>query len=418
MNRTRRLFRKELPATLAACLLAASFTAGLLFFWHCRQQLALLDGFCTALIARAPETADAVYTLAKAGNFASVQPGVLSGLGYEAGDFAGAALPVAAAAGTSFLLAGGLWLAGWVWQRRRLHSQLQRLITQLEAARAGGPQPLWGAESTAEGPLACLADELGKTVTELARTRAEAVSMRNTFADHLANIAHQLKTPLTALSLQVQAADGACRRAMAPQLARLSRLAESLLLLARLDAGALPLRPAPADLFTLLMMAADQLQPLAAARGVTLDVQELPALTVYADHDWTVEAFLNLFKNCVEHAPAGSAVRCRCIENPLYTEICIQDEGPGFAPKDLPRLFERFYRGANARPDSAGIGLSIAKELLERQNATVSATNAPAGGGMFVVRFYRAGVPSVTGMSFSFATMRQKGGHLDGSDSM
>ena len=106
MNRTRRLFRKELPATLAACLLAASFTAGLLFFWHCRQQLALLDGFCTALIARAPETADAVYTLAKAGNFASVQPGVLSGLGYEAGDFAGAALPVAAAAGTSFLLAG------------------------------------------------------------------------------------------------------------------------------------------------------------------------------------------------------------------------------------------------------------------------------------------------------------------------
>ena len=89
MNRTRRLFRKELPATLAACLLAASFTAALLFFWHCRQQLALLDGFCTALIARAPETADAVYTLAKAGNFASVQPGVLSGLGYEAGDFAG-----------------------------------------------------------------------------------------------------------------------------------------------------------------------------------------------------------------------------------------------------------------------------------------------------------------------------------------
>ena len=190
MNRTRRLFRKELPATLAACLLAASFTACLLFFWHCRQQLALLDGFCTALIARAPETADAVYTLAKAGNFASVQPGVLSGLGYEAGDFAGAALPVAAAAGTSFLLAGGLWLAGWVWQRRRLHSQLQHLITQLEAARAGGPQPLWGAESSAEGPLACLADELGKTVTELARTRAEAVSSRSMLSDDLANIAH------------------------------------------------------------------------------------------------------------------------------------------------------------------------------------------------------------------------------------
>lgn len=393
---TRRIFRRAVRAlppvlgVLAVCLLVLSAASGALAYLYGRRQLALLDGFCTALVARAPETADAVYALAKEGGFAaSDTPGVLARLGYRPRDFAaGTGVLYAAAAGA---LALGLALLGAIrfLSLRAAARQHRQLTELLEAARTGRPLPLLRPDTPpAEGSYARLADEIEKTVTELTLTREAAVTARDAFARNLANIAHQLKTPLTALSLSAQEAESPVRRAMEPQLERLTRLEESLLLLARLDAGTLPLQPRPADLFTLLMMAADNLQPLAETAGVTVEVAEQGPVTVSADPDWTTEALLNLMKNCVEHAPAGSVVHCTYTRNPLCPEVCIRDEGAGFSPRDLDHLFERFYRGEHAAPQSTGIGLAIARELLERQNALLTAENAPEGGGRFVVRFY------------------------------
>ena len=369
------------------CLLAVAVVTGLLAFWSAVRQLALLDGFCTALVARAPETADAVYALVKDGTFAGqAAPGILAALGYRPGDFAAGTGWLFAVAGAALAL--GLALLGGTFflSRRAAHRQRQQLIRLLEAARTGQPLPLLTGDGMAEGSYARLADEIQKTVTELALTRQEAVRARDRFAQNLANIAHQLKTPLTALSLAAQSAGV---DSMAAPLARLTGLEESLLLLARLDTGALPLHPEPCDLYTLLMMAADNLESLAESAGVTLDIPELEPIPVTCDPDWTTEALLNLMKNCVEHAPAGSAVRCSCRRNALYTEVVLQDAGAGFSPADLDHLFERFYRGEHPSPHSTGLGLAIAKELLERQNALVHAENAPDGGGRFVVRFYR-----------------------------
>lgn len=368
-----------------ACLLTAALTAACFLHWHAQRQLLLLDGFCTALLARAPDCADAVLTQAKFGGFTTpAGPGVLADLGYTAQDFAPGAGPFAAALAAAAL---GLCLLGAALavSGRRLRRRVRQLTERLEDARAGRPLPLWGDSGDLFGPLA---DELGKTVIELNHTRQAALDARDRFARSLADIAHQLKTPLAALSLAGQAAGGAVRRQIEPQVERLTRLEEALLLLARLDADALPLRPAETDAFTLLMLAADQVQPLAAEAGVTLDIREAPPMALRADPDWTVEALLNLLKNCVEHAPAGSAVHGVCTRNALYTEIVLRDEGPGFAAADLPHLFERFYRGQGARPGSTGIGLAIARELLARQNAVLNAGNAPQGGGQFTVRFY------------------------------
>lgn len=374
-------------AVPAVCLLAVAVVTGLLAFWSADRQLALLDGFSTALVARAPETADAVYALVKDGTFAGqAAPGILAALGYRPGDFAAGTGWLFAVAGAALAL--GLALLGGTFflSRRAAHRQRQQLIRLLEAARTGQPLPLLTGDGMAEGNCARLADEIQKTVTELALTRQEAVRARDRFAQNLANIAHQLKTPLTALSLAAQSAGV---QSMAAPLAQLTGLEESLLLLARLDTGALPLHPKPCDLYTLLMMAADNLESLAESAGVTLDIPELELIPVTCDPDWTMEALLNLMKNCVEHAPAGSAVRCSCRRNALYTEVVLQDAGAGFSPADLDHLFERFYRGEHPSPHSTGLGLAIAKELLERQNALVHAENAPDGGGRFVVRFYR-----------------------------
>ena len=311
---------------------------------------------------------------------------MLAALGYRPRDFAAGTGWLFAVAGAALALGFAL-LGGAVFlSRRAAHRQRQQLIRLLEAARTGQPLPLLTGDGMAEGSCARLADEIQKTVTELSLTRQAAVKARDRFAQNLANIAHQLKTTLTALSLAAQSAGA---DSMAAPLARLTGLEESLLLLARLDTGALPLHPKPCDLYTLLMMAADNLQNLAESAGVTLDIPELEPIPVTCAPDWTMEALLNLMKNCVEHAPAGSAVRCSCRRNALYTEVVLQDAGAGFSPADLDHLFERFYRGEHPSPHSTGLGLAIAKELLERQNALVHAENAPDGGGRFVVRFYQ-----------------------------
>lgn len=96
---------------------------------------------------------------------------------------------------------------------------------------------------------------------------------------------------------------------------------------------------------------------------------------------------MNLMKNCMEHSHEGM-IHCSYAQNPLYTEILIWDDGEGFAKEDMPHLFERFYRGQNAGEGGIGIGLALAKELIERQNGTIRARNQEGRGALFEIRFY------------------------------
>lgn len=278
----------------------------------------------------------------------------------------------------------GRILQGWRTRRR-----VQALTAYLEQANVGNAPVL---SALGEDELSKLEDQIYKTVTYLYQTREEAVRTKNEFARNLSNIAHQIKTPITAISLCVQAMEGdenrAEREQILKQLKRLMHLEEALLLLARLDAGTLVLKGEETDVYTLLTLAADNLYEICAQSKVSIDIPELGEMIVKVDLDWTMEALMNLMKNCVEHN-AGGCVRCFYEQNPLYTEIRIEDEGAGFDREDLPHLFERFYRGKNAGEGGIGIGLSLAKELIERQNGAIRAKNLPEGGACFEIRFYR-----------------------------
>ena len=111
-------------------------------------------------------------------------------------------------------------------------------------------------------------------------------------------------------------------------------------------------------------------------------------ININVDLNWTMEAVMNLMKNCMEAAGAGAAVHCSYEKNPLYVQIRIWDEGEGFAKEDLPHLFERFYRGENAKNTGIGIGLSFSKAIIEMQNGIIRAFNLPDGGACFEIRFY------------------------------
>lgn len=285
---------------------------------------------------------------------------------------------------------GAFFPAAGFWRRKkRMRQRLQELTAYLEQANTGNAPVL---SALGEDELSKLEDEIYKTVTYLYQTREEAVQAQNAFARNLSNIAHQIRTPITAISLCVQTMEGETgkeeRAQIQRQLMRLTHLEEALLLLARLDAGTLVLERKETDVYTLLMLAADNLQEIFAQYAVSTDILEQGETTVKVDLDWTMEAVMNLMKNCAEHN-TGGCVHCFYEQNPLYTEILIQDEGTGFAREDLPHLFERFYRGKNAGEGGIGIGLSLAKEIIERQNGTIRAKNLPEGGACFEIRFYR-----------------------------
>lgn len=299
--------------------------------------------------------------------------------------------------GLALLLAGAAlccWGAAWGsiwWDRRRRRERIEGLTRYLEAINLGRESAL----PRLEDEFSLLEDELYKTVGELRQSKEKAAAERQTMADNLAHIAHQVKTPITSMSMMTELlAEGQSEEQrgytlrLSAQLSRLARLADSLLTLSRLDAGALVLARREVDLYALLCAAAEPVEELLETRGQSLVIGEDRELTVFVDMSWSSEALLNLIKNCSEHSPPGGAITIDYSRNPLYTEIVIEDDGPGFDPADLPYLFRRFYRGKTACKESIGIGLALARSIVEAQDGTLHAENRHPHGARFVVRFY------------------------------
>lgn len=376
---------------LSVSLIAVSLTAALLTGYHSRKQYELLDSFCAELIQTQHDTEQTVFRILKEKDVTKAGNGdILGRFGYRPLHFTQGSGGLMSIAGAGFLAGGLLYLVSFGLWHKKSAARIRMLTEYLEKINTGGQGMLMEAS---EDEFSKLQDEIYKTVTDLYQTRDAAVNAKNNFADNLSNIAHQLKTPITAISLSVQMSrenpsDTYHLQQVEKQLNRLTHLEEALLVLSRIDAGTLTLNRASADVYTLLMLAGDNLQELYKQAGVFLDIPEIEEVTVNVDLDWTMEAVMNLMKNCMEHSPAGGVVRCSCEKNPLYVELRIQDEGKGFEKEDLPRLFERFYRGKSAKEGSIGIGLSLAKEIIEMQNGILSAHNLPEGGACFEIRFY------------------------------
>lgn len=376
---------------LAVSLLVAALTAVLVCVYDSRASFAVLDGICAEVLAKDEKAGEVLLQTLKEYTTQGGAKGqeALSRWGYQASDFWNPVYKTIFPGAAVVFLAGAFLFAGTFLYRNKKEAKrirtLERYLEQVNTGKAGI------LTVSGEDEFSRLEDEIYKTVTFLYRTRDAAVQAKNEFAKNLSNIAHQIKTPITAmfLSLQMikQENGGKALCQMQKQLGRLMRLEESLLLLSRLDAGTLHLKKERTDIFTLLVLAADNQQELLTAAGVTVDIPENGEMAVTADLDWTMEAVSNLMKNCMEHSKGGT-IYCTYGQNPLYTEIAIWDEGEGFAKEDIPHLFERFYRGKNAGEGGIGIGLALAKEIIERQNGTIRAKNRPSGGACFEIRIY------------------------------
>lgn len=389
--------RKQWLLILLPVLVCALGMAAASAFWlngYRQSAFEQLSKFCEAAIQESPEAEVAVLSaLKKYPALLADETGgdlFLAQYGYDGSQFCGGRGRqfLALSFGLGLLMAG--CFGGSVWyleaQTKRRIAELTRYLEHIN----------FGAEGTAvqtrEDAFSPLQDELYKTVTALYQTRAAAVKAKENFADNLANIAHQLKTPVAAasLSLQLMEKEAPAFRSgpLKKQLERLGTLEEALLTLSRLDAGTLSLEREEIDIYTALTLAADNLSDLLQKAGVSVSIPENGCVSMTGDMEWTMEALLNLMKNCMEHSPPGGTVHCEYSGNPLYASICIWDEGEGFCPEELPHLFERFYRGKRASPHGTGIGLPLAKSIFELENGAVTARTLPEGGACFEVRVY------------------------------
>lgn len=377
----------------AASLVVAAIAVWLVSYHYSHLSFDLLNAVCGEVVEQEPGTSGIISAALKEyteGNPDGVlHDDVLPGLGYDVSDFVSAGYRQNIFFAAAGLTAGiFLFLLTFFYRNRTETLRIKALADYLEQVNSGKALIL---STSGEDDFSKLEDEIYKTVTFLYQTKEQAVQVKNEFAENLSNIAHQIKTPITAVSLSVQRMrlgfDGKALDQVEKQLSRLTYLEEALLVLSRLDAGTLSLQKEETDVFTLLVLASDNLQELFSGSGTSIDIPEKEEMMIVADMDWTMEAIMNLMKNCMEHNRGGT-VHCSYAQNPLYTEILIWDEGAGFDREDIPHLFERFYRGKNASEGGIGIGLALAKEIIERQNGTIRAKNRPEGGAFFEIRFY------------------------------
>lgn len=246
-----------------------------------------------------------------------------------------------------------------------------------------------------EGELSILQSEITKMTLRIREQNAALKKEKENLADSLADIAHQLRTPLTSLTLILSLLenhpDEKERRELLQEaeelLVRMEWLITSLLKLSRLDAGIVVFKSGIVDIKELIHAALRPLLIPMELHNVSLQIHVPERIEIQGDFDWLSEAIENIIKNCMESAGDDGLIEISCRDTVLFTEITIHDSGAGFAETDLSDLFSRFYRGKNSGAAGYGIGLALCKKIITRQGGTIYAENHPQGGAVFVIHF-------------------------------
>lgn len=295
-----------------------------------------------------------------------------------------------------YLIAEGLILLGiFLICLRRRYEDMEKLTQKVDRILHGEDQLELGEYK--EGDLEILKDEIYKMTVRLREQNEQLEREKSYLANALADISHQIRTPLTSLNLMVERLrrpdmeEGQKRkiyREMTGMLQRMEWLILALLKISKLDAGAVTLEKQK-------IMVKPFLREVLSTLEIPMELREQQVIlngnedaSFYGDESWTMEAVENVLKNCMEHTPYGGTIWISWEENPLYTEISVTDSGKGIDEKDLPHIFERFYKGRMSEQQNFGIGLALSRSILSHEKAVITAKNAKEGGAKFQMRFY------------------------------
>lgn len=288
-----------------------------------------------------------------------------------------------------------IFLLAIFFYNRNRYQKIEALTNQIDQLLHGSQLPELQAE---EGELAILSNQIKKMTTRLQEQSRSLQKEKSHLSSSLTDIAHQLRTPLTTLTmigdfLSEPELEDQRRKELARELLnmlnRIDQLITILLKIAKLEGQTVHYQPQDILLDQLLT---DSLQPFL----IPMELKEMALqqtgqknIHLQIDPSWTQEAIGNILKNCIEHSENGSSLFLSYEQNALYTELRISDTGKGIAPEDLPHIFERFYQGKNPHKNSFGVGLSLARMIITQQGGSLTAKNQQTGGAVFTIRFYK-----------------------------
>ena len=233
-----------------------------------------------------------------------------------------------------------------------------------------------------------MARALSDRQAEIVADRTEALSAANLRLEQVdenrrrffADISHELRTPLTVILMEAQIGrqTGAAPEAFATietRAARLNRRIDDLLRVARSDTGQLALEVQPAPLPRIAEDVTEEVRAEIENAGMRLELSEIPELTVSADPNWLRQVLAGLVRNAIRHARAGGLVRIGPARDGALAGIAVTDHGPGIPPQDQARIFDRFAQGTAANAQGFGIGLALARWVIEEQGGRITLTS-------------------------------------------
>lgn len=287
-----------------------------------------------------------------------------------------------------------LFIVVYLFTSHRLYKRISELSSDVNRILHGDSHI--SLEKYFEGELGILQSEIYKMTVRLREQQQRLQNDKIYLADSIADISHQIRTPLTSINLLVSFLSEPdisderrikLTRELYELLSRIDWLITTLLKISKLDAKTVQFNNENISLADLTAKATAPLLIPMEIREQTLTVETKGSC--FCDISWTCEALTNILKNCMEHTPDGGTIAINATENALYTEIIITDNGSGISEEDLPHIFERFYKGKKSDNKSFGIGLALARMIVTVQNGTIKAENLTPNGAKFTIRFYK-----------------------------
>lgn len=291
----------------------------------------------------------------------------------------------------TFLLGAILTLTFYIVTRRR-YKKIADLNNYLSLVCAGNY--MIDIKDNTEGELSILKNNLYKVIV-LLRSKNELLEKDKIYlADSLADISHQLKTPLTSLMVMVDLLKDEKNidkqkqfiSIIEIQISKIKWLVENLLKLSKLDAGTIKFKKEKIDVLSVITKSLSPFLVQMEMKNISLETT-INDFSFTGDLNWTSEAVENIIKNCIEHTADYGKLNIETGVTNIYSYIKIIDNGCGIKKKDLPHIFERFYQGENSSKESVGIGLALAKTIVENQGGTIDVTSEENVGTEFIIKF-------------------------------
>lgn len=258
-------------------------------------------------------------------------------------------------------------------------------------------------QENSEDELSILKNELYKITVMLREQSENSIKDKMQLKKSLEDISHQLKTPLTSITIMLDNLldnpnmDVDIRndfiKSIYREISNINFFIQALLKLSKFDANTIKFNRKEEKIRDVIEQAQQNMETLCDLRKIKIEVipdfGQAPFRNpeVVCDIKWQVEAITNIIKNCVEHSESGTKISIKYGKNDLYSEILIEDQGSGIDSEDLKHIFERFYKGKNSRKDSVGIGLSLAKTIIEKDNGYITVESEIGKGSKFCIRY-------------------------------